>query len=300
MKVKVLYIGGSGRTGSTFLSLLLSQNNDSFNVGQIRDLPSALRRDVRCSCKKTVTQCEFWSKAAASFGDAERFKALKQGFGAFRKQARKNQQWNDARFRKKIARDHETYLLDLSDLYQAASKAAGGRALVDSSKSAELAFALSLTGEVSLFTLNLVRDPRAVTCSWAKRFTDQDRLRRQAREWRVRQKLFALLAAQNPMQSRLLRYEDLTQNPKETIASVLAWAEMDPDTSNFTGENRAAISWDDQHLFPPANEGVLEARASEITIRVADSWKSDKNAELHQLAERITFPAAEQFGYRLL
>mgnify|MGYP000892082817 FL=1 len=59
------------------------------------------------------------------------------------------------------------------------------------------------------------------------------------------------------------------------------------------------MSWDDLHLFPPANEGVLKARAEDITIKAADSWKDARHADLHRMAEEITFPAAERYGYTL-
>ena len=37
-KLKVIAISGSGRSGSTLLSLLLSQDNSVFNLGQMRHL----------------------------------------------------------------------------------------------------------------------------------------------------------------------------------------------------------------------------------------------------------------------
>ena len=59
---KIVLISGSGRTGSTLLSLLLSQHKDVFNLGQLRDLPEAWGQDAPCTCGHTLTTCPVWSE----------------------------------------------------------------------------------------------------------------------------------------------------------------------------------------------------------------------------------------------
>lgn len=59
---RVLCISGSGRTGSTLLSILLSQNADCFNLGQSRDLWKAYRKNDQCSCEQTVKNCSVWKE----------------------------------------------------------------------------------------------------------------------------------------------------------------------------------------------------------------------------------------------
>ncbi|WP_264214770.1 sulfotransferase [Leisingera thetidis] len=299
MTAEVLYIGGSGRTGSTFLSMLLAQNGDTCNIGQIRDLPAAIRREADCSCQRPLAQCSFWSQVTRKLAKPRALPRLAKGYSAFKEDARGNHEWNNAGLQARLRADHAAYLAGLSELYGAASEAAGGRMLIDSSKSPEQAYALSLTGTVTLYTLNLVRDPRAVAVSWSKRQSDIKRLRGQSREWRLRQKLFSRIGAAAPERFKLLRYEDLTAAPRDTIREILAWAGRDSSTANFTSGSEAKVSWDDLHLFPPANEGVLKARAEDITIKAADSWKDARHADLHRMAEEITFPAAERYGYTL-
>ena len=44
--MKIIAICGSGRSGSTLLSLLLSQDRSVFNLGQLRHLWRAFERDA--------------------------------------------------------------------------------------------------------------------------------------------------------------------------------------------------------------------------------------------------------------
>ena len=48
VSIPVVFIAGSGRTGSTLLSLLLSQSPGTRNVGQARDLAKAVAAGATC------------------------------------------------------------------------------------------------------------------------------------------------------------------------------------------------------------------------------------------------------------
>lgn len=281
------------------MSMLLSQNEDTCNIGQIRDLPAALKRNPICACQSHIKDCEFWTKVVDALPDEKIMQRVSRGYTKFRKDVREHQSWNRLNLRKAVITQHRNYLDALEILYSTTSKVAGEKVLVDSSKSPELAFALSLIPSISLYTLNLVRDPRAVVVSWAKRTSNNDRLASQAKKWRLRQKLFTKVENGNTSQFKRLRYEDLTANPRETVEGVLSWAGVDIGTSNFSSDTEAKVSWSDLHIFPPANEGVLAARATDIVIKASNSWKDQKNAKLIEMAEKIAFPAAEKYGYEL-
>lgn len=298
MTIDVLYIAGSGRTGSTFLSMLLSQNDDAHNVGQIRDLPASTRRNVPCSCGAELSKCEFWTGVTSTLKNPRALPRLIKGFTEFRKEAREDMNWNKQRVRNRLARRHKKYLENLRELFTATSEKVGaGKMLVDSSKSPEQALALALIPEIKLYALNLTRDPRAVTISWAKRNDDVAFLKGRAKEWRKRQRLMGYFEGFEGTEFKLLRYEDLTADPRGTIENVLKWTGHNASTENFSAADAASVTWDDLHLFAPINEGVLKARATDITIKPADSWKDIKNKDIHAMATDIVFPAAEKYGY---
>lgn len=303
MKTKVLYIGGSGRSGSTFLSMLLSQNDDMFNVGQIRDLTKSKRRNSSCTCQKKLRDCEYWSQVVAKLTTRRALPKLADGYAAFRKDVLAHKNWNKPGLKKRLRKDHADYLELLGALYAVASDVAGNKMLVDSSKSPELAYAMVLCEDITPYMLNLVRDPRAVVVSWAKRRGDRDGvedfMRKRAREWRTRQKLLAKFQVLAPERYMLLRYENLTAAPRDTIAQILEWAGQDATTLNFSTDDQATVSWDNLHLCPPINESVFKARSRNISIRLDDGWKDGKNRRAHEITSEVAFPAATKYDYSL-
>lgn len=281
--------------------MLLSQNDDAQNIGQIRDLPMAMEKQAPCSCRRSVPDCNFWGPVRAQLEarhGAEAMVALNEASEAFRKDANADPRWEDPAVREALVRDHSTFLAMFQDLYAAAADKAGGRLLVDSSKSVDLCLALSLIPEIELHVLNLVRDPRAVAVSWAKVLKRPGVLRGRTRNWAGRQRRLQLIRDLNPDRFMLLRYEDLTAAPRQYVQKIQSWAGLESTTPFFTDDHSARISWAREHLFPPANASVLRQRKTEISIRTADSWTDPKNADLHAMAEELTFPFAETYGYQ--
>jgi len=58
---RLLYIVGSGRSGSTLLDLLLNNSPFIQSVGEMSSLSSHARTDAeKCTCGAAITQCSFW------------------------------------------------------------------------------------------------------------------------------------------------------------------------------------------------------------------------------------------------
>lgn len=301
MSIKVLYIAGAGRSGTTFLSLVLSQHTDMQNVGQIRDLPQGVAQTAPCSCGATVPDCNFWHLVRTGFEarfGTDGMSDLANRATAFRKAANRAGDWQDPEVRQNLIQAHAAYLEQLEVLYTLSAEHSAGRMLVDSSKSVDIALALGLIPGLELHILNLVRDPRAVAVSWSKVIKNTEKLRRRTRNWMVRQQRLEQLEGGDQAGFMRLRYEDLTEDPKGWVQKIQAWAGLPEQLNLFTSTTSANISWERAHLFPPANATVLKERRATITIVAADSWRQAKNTQLHHMAETETFPYAEKLGYR--
>ncbi len=72
--MRILYIGGWGRSGSTLLDLMLGQAPGVFSAGEIREIwQSGLVENRPCGCEQPFRDCSFWQAVGeAGFGGWDR------------------------------------------------------------------------------------------------------------------------------------------------------------------------------------------------------------------------------------
>ncbi len=299
-KTKIVYLGGSGRSGTTFVSLLLSQNPDCFDIGQIRDLPDGIRTDATCSCGKKLRVCEFWGAVAARMVEAFGIHALndfKVGLNDFSKSADQIQDWSNRSELSGLAFRHARFIEVAAGLYGICRMISGCNALIDSSKTPSLSLALALSSLNDVYVLNLVRDPRAVCASWSKLTKDPEKLEGHQRAWNRRAVRMRQMENFLGKAFKRIKYEDFATAPLPLVAEIQGWAGLNVQGDFFTSANEAIISWRRTHLFPPANEEVLNNKSGLIVIRPSESWKLPENRPFVQIAQRINFPLALEVGY---
>jgi Sulfotransferase family len=217
----VVYIAGSGRSGSTLLERVLGEIPGFVNVGELIDL---FRRDAsraeRCGCGRHFADCPFW----ASVG--------KRAFGG----------WEDARLagmhplQRRVARqaclprlavlplagrgfraDVRRYGACYTSLYRAICAEAGVGCVVDASKWPVQALALARAG-VDVRVIHLVRDVRGVAHSLTKR---SKRPAATAARWVSHQGQAGMLRRCGLPFTRV-RYEDFVRAPRRTVETALA------------------------------------------------------------------------------
>jgi Sulfotransferase domain len=66
---RVGYIGGSGRSGSTILDMMLGGNSHAFSAGQLDDLRLWLDTGGYCTCGQSVEDCPFWKEVLKNDGE---------------------------------------------------------------------------------------------------------------------------------------------------------------------------------------------------------------------------------------
>ena len=284
-------VAGSGHSGSTLLSLLLSQHTHVFNLGQSRDLWLAWAWNSFCSCGRRLRSCPVYGRVApraaatAATGNPARLHALKT---AFFQAADDLADWSEPSARDWLVAHHAGYLGTLRSMLEEVAETTGCSRFVDISKSPQTSLALSLLPDVELRVLNLVRDPRAVAYGFHRDTGSAWAGLRFARDWRIRQRRLDGLAAQFGRRYRVLRYEDLARQPKAVLRELSAWSQLPVADRLFVADDRVRLDWSRQHLYR-ANPRVLAERRQEVAIRPHDDWRTG-NLALRAMARALAWP----------
>jgi len=279
---KVVVITGSGRSGSTLLSLILSQHPDVQNLAQVRDLQKAFENGETCSCGEVVRDCAFWSRVA---DDSDALRNAWHRHLAFEAATLSMKSWSVESSEQALQTVGKDLREQVESLYERAAEVSGKQVLIDVSKPPQHSLLLSGVEGLDVRVINLARDPRAVACSWYRKemkaaTSMRQRLRamktvlRRARDWRAReQRAGELQAIVGDRHFFKLHYEDFVKSPSSTIARLFEWMGLsDCPEGVFTAEASVEVSWRDQHLFPPINEKLLAEKRKLHTIVEPKVW----------------------------
>ena len=294
--MKVVAIVGSGRSGSTLLSLMLSQDTRVFNLGQSRHLFRAYANGEQCSCGRPLPDCPVYGEIVPRADAAAGAETDPGAAGrAWLKDAAAFSDWADADGLRALQKRHDGFLRAMQAVLEGVADAVGATSFVDSSKVPELALAFSLLPGVELYALNLVRDPRAVASSWHKRKRSITGTLRNALDWRSRQR--RLEAWKSVLGSRFLtlRYEDFAASPAGSIGAIAEWRGLPVPSDLFLAPDRVRVDWSRQHLYAPANERVLAEKQSDVLIRISDGWRTGGSRWVHAVARALAWPDASRY-----
>ena len=174
-RIKVVYIVGSGHSGSTLLDMIIGGSTEVCSVGELvyyntyqeEKNPEKAPLGFICSCRVRFRDCPFWSKVLALAGG--RVSAIVSG-----ESLADNARWL-GRYLGFLAtgqrrRPAPERLGEDQRLFKAILEAGGSGAefICDSSKSLARLIRLLMTTGLEVFPIHLVRDPRGVAFSYNK------------------------------------------------------------------------------------------------------------------------------------
>ncbi len=186
-RIRILFVLGLGRSGSTLLGSLLGSHPDVVNTGELLRLEEAVAApDSKCACGLPLADCADWWRL---------FEGIPQ----------------------KALRDYRKWKPELLDKVR---ENAGARVLVDVSKTRSYRLAKRWRGPEVGFIL-LTRDPRGIFRSYVKGGGELKGRLRMHRKWLKR---FATFARRHGERCLLTRYEDLVSSPGETMRRICGFA----------------------------------------------------------------------------
>jgi hypothetical protein len=302
-KVKVVFIAGSGRSGSTVVAQVLAEVPGWVTCGELRLGVPVLLQDRLCGCGARAQQCPFWQAVMeAAFGGFD-IAILRRGAELMKRVALNRHTFlhflphGIGRF----GREVREYASIVERIYQGMQAVSGCEVIVDTSKLPAYFLALGNASTLDLRTVHIVRDSRAVAFSNQRRVRDpanpdatrympQQGLALTSTAWNVKNAFITTAMAKQGGRI-IVRYEDFVRRPTEEVERVL----------RFAGSDRSP---------PPITRGQLEIGTHHTTagnpmrfqrgalhLRLDDEWQDKMKRRDRSFVTALTWPMLARYGY---
>lgn len=288
--IRLVFIAGWGRSGSTLIANLLGSSPDAVNLGELRYLFSRGLQGSKCGCGRPVESCEAWCEAfdEAGFNPNEsdvlhidRCVGATAIFAQFRALL-------TGRTKRYRSRNHEEVEL----LYQIVSARGKGRLVVDASKSIPFLINMMHDARFEIDILHLTRDPRAVAYSWSRLTASLESESVEFPQFGpLRSSLYWTIFNIAPLlfrqvRYRQLRYEDFVGAPSHTMRSISRDYGLEFNRDVWLGD--ATVDLPVQHTI---SGNPSRFRKGPITISRDQRWQEDMPRSKRLAVGAMTLPA---------
>lgn len=304
--IKILYVAGAGRSGSTVLANILGEVEGFCSVGEIRHIWDGIVNGWFCGCGTPLRECAFWADVLTSaYGGSQQVDAMQLRNLRDRGLRSRHLLLPGMAPRKMTSEFLQAYLTATKKLYVAIYALTRSRVIVDASKAASYRYLLANVLGFEVYTLHLVRDPRAVAYAWwyrRKRRSPQGSLElldryhpiETALRWHESNALTRRMSACRPDRYRLVRYEDFVRNPQQILTSVLEWVGADTAQLPFAGQH---VTLSTHHTVSGNPERFRRGR---IHIKAdEEEWRTKMSYIYWMLVSAITWPESRKYNYPL-
>lgn len=166
-KVKVLYIAGNGRSGSTLVDIILGSTPNFFSCGELTNITRESIFEEYCSCKELIGNCELWSVINNNW--LERIEISLNEYRKLRHKYERNKTTLIVLFNKFFpSQDFLTYCSATKVLFECIQEFTNADIIIDSSKSPQRIPVLDRI--VDLKVIHLCRSAKGVLNSAKKSY----------------------------------------------------------------------------------------------------------------------------------
>ena len=296
----IVYIGAVGRSGTTLLERIIATSPDFVSLGEVVHMwERGLLLDEPCGCGTPFRSCPFWTAVAQrAYGgwdalDLDRVRAWKHD-------ADRNRYipflWFPRLAPRRFRDALDQLMATLDPLYAAigaeVSESRGHDVvLVDASKHPSYYFVLRRLPHHDVRLLHVVRDPRGVAHSWAKKIArpeagdDMEQLGtlRAVARWTSHNALFSI-GGLGRRRARL-RYERFAQDPSE-LGRVVHRLTDDLGATTPTITDRTI----DLHTDHTVSGNPMRFRTGPVEIRSDEAWRTAMPRRARTIVSVLTLP----------
>jgi Sulfotransferase family len=303
--VKVLYVAGLGRSGSTILANALGQVEGFFSGGELNFIwKHTLIENRLCGCGRPARECPFWGPVfEREFGGQSEALAREmmrlQYSGA---RTRHIPMMLTEGGRQKIRARLGEFLGNTGRLYEAIQSVAGSRVIVDTSKEPAYGYALGMVPGIDLRVLHLVRDPRAAAYSWAKKKRQPDSTEREfmhqkspaqsAVLWDAWNTAIEALWRRMPARYLRLRYEDFIADPRRSFEEILNLTDEEDAELPLVGERDVKLG-----ISHTVSGNPNRFDTGTVELRQDRAWQEQMKSRDRALVTALTLPLLARYHY---
>ncbi|HTW19113.1 MAG TPA: sulfotransferase [Mycobacteriales bacterium] len=302
--LRVLYVGGAGRSGSTLVGRVLGAMPGAFNAGELMFIwRRGVLENQLCGCGEGFLDCSFWTAVGqAAFGgwdvvDANAAEALR----ARLERTRRIPALAVPRAAKLTRSELASYCEHITRLYSAISDVSGAAVIVDTSKGPPHALVLRQM-PLDLRICLLVRDSRGVAYSWTRRkprpeiqheeaYMDTYSSVRSTVEWVGFNSMFELGRLVRVPIMRM-RYEDFVNQTEGELNRIAAFARLDGVPAGLVSEGVVSLAPDHSVAGNP-----MRFTSGRVPLAVDDEWRRAMPASRRRLVSVLTGPWLWRYGY---
>jgi hypothetical protein len=302
-KVKILYITGSPRSGSTILSKSLGQIPGFFHSGELRFLWDKNFQDgFPCECGNQLRDCEIWSEVfEVAYGGID---GIDSG-----KMLEDRETYTRTKHiplmlteigRKRLQINLQSYLENLDRLYSAIQKTTGCEVIIDSSKFSSYGYILSMLPSVDVYYLHLIRDSRAVAYSrlkmkkWDETGIYMARYSplRSSIQWSVLNLSSEVFNTRFPGKYLQVKYEEFIKFPKKTIEKIIRMVGVNSKDLSFINNHSIIVQKNHTNWGNP-----IRTTSGRIDLALDEEWKSGLILTNRAIVSSITLPLLLHYQY---
>lgn len=306
--IRVVYVMGAGRSGSTVLDTILNNHEAVIGVGELVHLfIEGSAQKENCSCGEARDACEIWNSVRERWSELTGLSSITQHERLMTKFGRVQRlaipEWHRLRANNPDP-DFAECLKQTQATYQAIAEATGKRVIIESSKNPLRAKLLCLTPGLDVRLVHLVRDARGVAWSRMKTFTKSKEggvpqdikpkpIHISAGYWLFMNFLSEQVRKAFPDQpSARIHYEDFVSAPEQTLKEIGEVAGL--DYSSIADRLLSGAPMAPGHLYA----GNRVRTAGPIKLRSDMAWAEKLTTSQKRLTWILAGHKLRQYGYQ--
>jgi Sulfotransferase domain len=304
-RVRVGFVGGLGRSGSTLLELCLGGLAGVCAVGELVHVwERGVAENQLCGCGRHFHDCGFWRQVGGeAFGgwervDVQRVLALKRSVDRNRFVPRLLTPAPGEAFLRRVREYDGLYRRVLA----AVLAVAGAEVVVDSSKHVSTASCLRRDPALDLRLVHVVRDSRGVAHSWSKQvrrpeiagsvvYMPRYTAGQASLRWLTQNAMLEALAAAGTPRL-LVRYEDFVADPAGTLDRVAGHLGVTVPAGRWPGAREVVLGPNHTVAGHP-----LRFTSGTVPVRADEAWRQQMPLGRRRVVGALTLPLRFRYGY---